>query len=399
VLQSGATSVEFDLGTTFLNDQDETVKTDYSRLNGTPFSRGAVASKRAVVVGAGALGNEVVKALGLLGVDKVLIVDPDVVEPSNLTRSVLFRTPRAAGRNKALVLAEASSGHFPDTAWRALGCEFADVGFEEIAAADLVFSCVDNEMTRLEIAYAATKLDRPVCDGGLAAADTARGRVSFFPGRKTACYSCQLRSQTRRELLTQWESPRYSCWGDPADQGSALSSTPTMAAVIGSMQVEIGLKQLLNRQTQQASGSFSIDVSLSTPVRMESIELRRSPACPFHETSGSLLVSAPVDAPFSAILASAEAPWAEARPVVLLDWPICTRAGCDDCGRRWQPLRRASALRRTGLCPGCRSRYVREHETIRRIDADSPWASYTPAQLGIPARHLHTIAFEQGNAA
>ncbi len=44
-----------------------------------------------MVAGAGALGNEVVKNLALLGVGTILLVDLDLVEPSNLSRSVLFR--------------------------------------------------------------------------------------------------------------------------------------------------------------------------------------------------------------------------------------------------------------------------------------------------------------------
>ncbi|MFN2222113.1 MAG: HesA/MoeB/ThiF family protein, partial [Candidatus Promineifilaceae bacterium] len=45
----------------------------------------------ALVVGAGALGNEVLKNLALMGFGKLLIVDFDTIEDSNLSRSVLFR--------------------------------------------------------------------------------------------------------------------------------------------------------------------------------------------------------------------------------------------------------------------------------------------------------------------
>lgn len=41
--------------------------------------------------GCGALGNEVLKNLTLFGVGHLTVVDFDTVEPSNLTRSVLFR--------------------------------------------------------------------------------------------------------------------------------------------------------------------------------------------------------------------------------------------------------------------------------------------------------------------
>src|SRR5947207_239337 len=46
---------------------------------------------RVVVVGAGALGNEIVKNLALLGVGNLLIADMDRIENSNLSRAVLYR--------------------------------------------------------------------------------------------------------------------------------------------------------------------------------------------------------------------------------------------------------------------------------------------------------------------
>ena len=50
-----------------------------------------LARSRFLVVGAGALGNEVLKNLALLGVGYIHVVDFDRIEESNLTRSVLFR--------------------------------------------------------------------------------------------------------------------------------------------------------------------------------------------------------------------------------------------------------------------------------------------------------------------
>ena len=76
----------------------------YGRLRLIPWWRQEkLAAARVLVVGAGALGNEVVKNLALLGVGTILIIDRDVVEPSNLSRSVLFRLadggrPKAPGR-------------------------------------------------------------------------------------------------------------------------------------------------------------------------------------------------------------------------------------------------------------------------------------------------------------
>src|SRR5439155_1409068 len=55
------------------------------------WDQNRLAAARVLVIGAGALGNEIIKNLALLGVGHVLIADMDRVENSNLSRSVLYR--------------------------------------------------------------------------------------------------------------------------------------------------------------------------------------------------------------------------------------------------------------------------------------------------------------------
>jgi hypothetical protein len=68
---------------------------------------------RVLVVGAGALGNEIIKNLALLGVGRVFVADRDRIERSNLSRSVLFRDSDC-GRAKAEVAAERARELFPE---------------------------------------------------------------------------------------------------------------------------------------------------------------------------------------------------------------------------------------------------------------------------------------------
>ncbi len=46
-----------------------------------------------LVVGAGALGNEAIKNLALSGIGRLIIVDNDVVDPTNLPRLFCFVRP------------------------------------------------------------------------------------------------------------------------------------------------------------------------------------------------------------------------------------------------------------------------------------------------------------------
>src|SRR5947199_3345390 len=67
---------------------------------------------KVLVVGAGALGNEIVKNLALLGVGNVLIADMDRIENSNLSRSILYRASDN-GQLKADVAARVAREIYP----------------------------------------------------------------------------------------------------------------------------------------------------------------------------------------------------------------------------------------------------------------------------------------------
>lgn len=86
----------------------------YSRLRLIPWwDQEKIQNARIMVVGAGALGNELVKNLTLLGVGNILILDMDSIENSNLTRSVLFRRSDV-GSFKAEIAAERAIEINPD---------------------------------------------------------------------------------------------------------------------------------------------------------------------------------------------------------------------------------------------------------------------------------------------
>ena len=91
-----------------------------------------------LVIGAGALGNEVVKNLAMLGVGHIRIADMDRIEKSNLTRSVLFRE-RDEGRLKAEVAAESARDIYPQIDAKALpGNILGELGLGHFRRADMV---------------------------------------------------------------------------------------------------------------------------------------------------------------------------------------------------------------------------------------------------------------------
>ena len=72
-----------------------------------------VSKAKVMVVGAGALGNEILKNLALVGIGHILIIDFDIIEAANLTRSVLFRA-EDIGKLKAEVAAQRLKELNPD---------------------------------------------------------------------------------------------------------------------------------------------------------------------------------------------------------------------------------------------------------------------------------------------
>jgi adenylyltransferase/sulfurtransferase len=354
---------------------------DYSRLDSTDFPSALTRKLKAVVVGAGAIGNEVIKNLCLLGVGRVVVVDPDVVEPSNLTRSIFFRLVEVAGVPKADAIANAVGRLFPDTVCTSIASEIADVGLRRLSDADLIFSCVDNELARLEIGYLAKKLGVAVIDAGLApAAERSRCRVSFFPAAVEApCFGCLLPGARRRELLTSWSAVRYSCWGFDETAG-IVASTPMMASVAGAIQVEYGLRAVMGGESE----AFSVMLDVHPGRSIERLTLGRAVECPLHESLG------PARVPPGEEIGSL---FDDAGPdaALILDWPICSSAECVDCGSRWQPRQRVSRFRASGRCPECGSRRVREDEVLTSITLDSPWRGSRFADLGLPADHLYSL--------
>src|SRR3954463_1414037 len=83
------------------------------------WDQARLARAKVLVIGAGALGNEIVKNLALLGVGNVLIVDMDRIENSNLSRSILYRATDN-GTYKAQAAARAARDVYPDIRSHAL---------------------------------------------------------------------------------------------------------------------------------------------------------------------------------------------------------------------------------------------------------------------------------------
>lgn len=378
---------------------------DYSRLAATAFSRDRVACLTVLVAGAGALGNEVIKNLTLMGVGRVLIVDRDRVEPSNLTRSVLFCTPDierhlARATWKVELAAQRVGEMNPDVQATPYAREIADVGLGIVRQADVVFSCLDNEMARLELSWMCTRVNRPLIDGGLSNVDPSSGMVSLFPGAEGPCYACRKSAERRRELLWALQGREDPCWAKEqslADRG-LVATTPLMASVVGACQVELGLRRYLDGSGSPRVGTAH-RITMHPAPALQTRTFEQSPSCPLHDPDSRVReVHERADRCSSqwTVAALLSEVGGERRAVLRLDWPIAARAVCHACGRIWEPLVRRARLRHLA-CPDCSSPDVAETEVITELRGDSLWASRTLAALGLPLAHIHEVVVECGD--
>ena len=353
---------------------------DYSRLVGTHVEHSKMSTLSAAVVGLGALGNEVLRFLGMVGVGRLLLIDHDFVEPSNLSRSILYSDSHCIGRNKVDAAAEILAVRFPIVHTRTLACELADVGWEHFDDVRIVFSCVDSAHSRLQAAWLSTETGIPVCDGGIGSPSAGRGRVTWFPGRHAACFSCLLTPERRAGLLATAHSATRSCLNGAEEPDGVRTSTPTLASVVAALQVEIGLRSLELGTTECSSTSIVLEPA---PV-IDRIVHPRSHACPWHGPLLRRVSAAGVESPAALLARLSEA------ATLVLDYPICTGAQCQKCGYNWQPMHRLQRFRRSADCPRCGST-AEPIEVLTAIDQETGWASRPFRELGLPEHHRFAI--------
>ena len=131
----------------------------------TPFERmtwdqDCVKEKHILVIGCGGLAHAALPYLLSSGVGNIILFDADTVESSNLDRQHLF-TPLDIGKNKAAVLNDYCSVHFPSANVRSEERMF-DPKVEKLASnIDLVFDFTDRLATKLELASHFEKLRIP----------------------------------------------------------------------------------------------------------------------------------------------------------------------------------------------------------------------------------------------
>ena len=356
----------------------------YSRLRLIPWwDQDLLARARVIVVGAGALGNEILKDLALLGIGNILCIDFDRVETSNLSRSVLYREADS-GLSKATAAAEAVTRINPDCkaiAWHADVTR--DVGAGVFRWADVVICGLDSRQARLAVNKACWRVNVPWVDG---ATESFQGVVRVFQPPDGVCYECTLSEQDLKLI-----SVRNSCGflATEALRRGGTPTTPTTSAVIAGIQVQEALKLLHGKAhiPNLIDKGFFFD---GNTYDCFTITYSRRDDCLSHETCDEIVRTdlKGDTATLGDVLAAVRGD--EGGLVIDLPGEMITGLCCDSCGVTeafYRLLDSTDAER--AMCPECGR--LRAPTVVTECEQDSPFASIPLAELGFGKLEIVTV--------
>lgn len=204
------------------------------------------------IVGLGGTGSVVTQQLAHLGVGEFTLIDPDMIEPSNLNR-VANACASDISRPKVeiaarYVMAVAPGAHVSavqgDVIWARCGRALLD--------SDLVFCCTDSQGSRAVLEQIAYQYLIPMIDMG-SVISVLDHRIAQVVGRAQmiapglACFTCSGLldpDQVRRDMLTAFErksDPYIEGAYEPAPSVMSLNSTVASLSVTMALAVVAGL--------------------------------------------------------------------------------------------------------------------------------------------------------------
>jgi molybdopterin/thiamine biosynthesis adenylyltransferase len=202
-----------------------------------------------MVAGAGALGNEIIKNLIMLGFGKIYVVDFDIIVKSNLNRCIMFRTVDAESNAfKAEVMAKRGKELDPYGYIEIIpivdeigpqGINYTHSIFRENKI-DLIFGAFDNVASRIHMTTIAYYHNIPYIDGGMWG---PIGNVFVMMPPSSPCYACSLSDESWIEMMK-----RLQCSMKGSAEGVEMPSLPTTSSIVAAVQVQEALKILFNQK-------------------------------------------------------------------------------------------------------------------------------------------------------
>jgi molybdopterin/thiamine biosynthesis adenylyltransferase len=351
-----------------------------------------LAGASVLVIGAGALGNELTKNLALTGVGTIVVLDMDQVENSNLSRCVLFREGDEGADKATVVAGRAAELNSEIRAIPVVADARLAASPGLIAHFDVVLGGLDNREARLHINQACWKAGTPWVDGAI---EGLMGVMRVFIPPDSACYECTMNAEDHKLLAA-----RKACSLLTRDQmlEGKVPTTATSASVIAGLQVQEAIK-LLHRDSLAADfggrgfafNGLTHDSYVVTYGRRED--------CLSHDAYDLAAAAAfGRDRPLAELLGRARDDLG-AGAVLELEHELVRALVCPQCseetdvGRPIETLTSADAL-----CPGCGSE--RRVELTHVVEPGSEWLlGLSAADIGLWPFDVITARTENGSRA
>lgn len=342
------------------------------------WEREKVQNAKVLVVGAGALGNEVIKNLTLMGVGYIFIIDFDKIEAANLSRSVLFRESDN-NRSKAEIVAARAKSINPSVHIQYLNTDVTTgLGLGIIRRMDAIIGCLDNREARLAVNRFCYWMNKPWVDGAI---QELLGLMRVFKPGEGACYECTLTEAALRDL-----SLRYSCQL-LARQNVLLGkvpTTPTIASIIGGMQSQEALKIIHDMPIEP--GKVTHFNGLTNVMHTTAYVPREE--CESHWTYGDVteLPARAERTTLQDLLRIARADLGE-HAVIELDQELVTTLECPTCHTIEQVMKPMSEITfEAGHCPTCG--ILRDAQFTHVITGEENFLHRTLSSVGVPPLHI-----------
>ena len=307
-----------------------------------------------------------------MGLGTIYVIDLDVVEPSNLSRSVLFRS-EDGGRSKAEVAARAGELNPEIRLVPIHGDVITDLGLGAFADVELVIGCLDNREARLWVNRQCWKAGTPWIDAGI---QEIQGVVKVFVPPDSACYECAMTERDYQLLNLRYSCPLLSA---RTSRPGKVPTAPTIASMMAALQVQEALKILHGLPV--AAGSAMVYNGVGN--QFYSTRLPRREDCLSHETYPE-----PVELPLSsrssvAQLFEAARPHVEGPLELVLDRELVVALECPRCEWRGAVMRPRIKVRADeAVCPNCRE--SARPEFASAVEESSPLADQPLCRVGIP---------------
>jgi adenylyltransferase/sulfurtransferase len=377
---------------TSLRIGDQEVHEDrFSRFRLIPWwDQKKLQAARVLVIGAGALGNEILKNLALLGFERIVAVDLDRIEESNLSRAILFSSVDV-GAFKAEAAARSLKKIAPTARVRPLVANVVqNCGLGLFAWSDLIIAGLDNREARLWINRCAWKMNRPWIDGAI---EGINGVARAFVAGQAPCYECTL-GETDWKLLEQ----RMSCnlLLREANAEGKVATTPTISSIIAGIEVQEAVKLLHGMPTLAGSG-FVFEGLHHTSYK---VEYTANPDCMSHFTFADIveLPQKSSELTLEDLRRRGAKDLGADRVVVEFSRDIVHELECPQCAARDERFVPVGSVRyEEGRCPN--DGQMRVVKTIHSYSGSESFGARKLDALGVPLYDVFSVRTDEAEKA